>query len=127
MYPSGERRKRRARYANIRPAKTVPGWPPRCGTDVDLVIVRENTEGFYADRNMFSGSGEFMQTPEVALAVRKVNRAGSLRITEEAFVPAMRHRHKVTPVATGPGDGSVTAEDKEVRTWCEPAGDVPYK
>src|SRR3546814_94222 len=101
MYPSGERRKRRARYANIRPAKTVPGWPPRCGTDVDLVIVRENTEGFYADRNMFSGSGEFMPSPEVALAVRKVTRGGSLRIAEAAFELAMRRRKKVTSVHKG--------------------------
>src|SRR3546814_435582 len=45
LNPSGELRKRLDLYANIRPAKTVPGLPPRCGTDVDLVIVRENTEG----------------------------------------------------------------------------------
>ncbi|HEY9569015.1 MAG TPA: isocitrate/isopropylmalate family dehydrogenase, partial [Thalassobaculum sp.] len=101
LNPSGELRKRLDLYANIRPAKTVPGLPPRCGTDVDLVIVRENTEGFYADRNMFSGSGEFMPTPEVALAVRKVTRAGSLRIAEAAFDLAMRRRRKVTSVHKG--------------------------
>src|SRR5688500_948108 len=47
--PSGELRKRLDLYANIRPAKSRPGIPPKCGVPVDLVIVRENTEGFYAD------------------------------------------------------------------------------
>ena len=69
-------RKRLDLYANIRPAKTRAGIPPKCGVPVDLVIVRENTEGFYADRNMFVGSGEFMPTPDVALSVRKITREG---------------------------------------------------
>ena len=56
---------------------TRGGFPPRCGSPVDLVIVRENTEGFYADRSMFLGPGEFMPTPDLALAVRKITRAGS--------------------------------------------------
>ena len=68
LNPSGELRKRLDLYANIRPARSRGGFPPRCGTPVDLVIVRENTEGFYADRNMFMGSGEFMPTPDVALS-----------------------------------------------------------
>jgi 3-isopropylmalate dehydrogenase len=62
------------------------------------VIVRENTEGFYADRNMFLGLGEFMPTPDMALAVRKITRAGSTRIAEAAFALAMRRGRKVTAV-----------------------------
>src|SRR5215468_7286329 len=62
LNPSGELRRRLDLFANIRPARTRGGFPPRCGQPVDLVIVRENTEGFYADRSMFSGSGEFMPT-----------------------------------------------------------------
>ncbi|MCC6889513.1 MAG: isocitrate/isopropylmalate dehydrogenase family protein [Hyphomicrobiales bacterium] len=96
--PSGALRKRLDLYANIRPARTRPGIPPRCGVPVDLVIVRENTEGFYADRNMFAGSGEFMPTADVALSVRKVTRQGSIRIAEVAFELAMRRRRKVTAV-----------------------------
>ena len=38
---------------------------------MDLVIVREATEGFYPDRNMVAGSGEFMPTGDIALSVRK--------------------------------------------------------
>jgi len=57
LNPSGELRKRLDLYANIRPARSREGFPPRCGRPVDLVIVRENTEGFYADRSMFQGHG----------------------------------------------------------------------
>ncbi len=98
LNPSGELRKRLDLYANIRPARSRPGLPPRCGAPVDLVIVRENTEGFYADRNMHLGSGEFMPTPDVALAVRKITRQGATRIAEIAFALAMRRRRKVTNV-----------------------------
>ena len=98
LNPSGELRKRLDLYANIRPARSRPGFPPRCGTAVDLVIVRENTEGFYADRNMHQGSGEFMPTPDLALAVRKITRQGSTRIAETAFKLAMQRRKKVTAV-----------------------------
>jgi 3-isopropylmalate dehydrogenase len=98
LNPSGELRKRLDLYANIRPARSRPGFPPRCGVPVDLVIVRENTEGFYADRNMFAGSGEFMPTPDLALAVRKITREGSMRIVEAAFRLARQRRKKVTAV-----------------------------
>jgi isocitrate/isopropylmalate dehydrogenase len=98
LNPSGELRKRLDLFANIRPARTRGGFPPRCGSPVDLVIVRENTEGFYADRSMFLGSGEFMPTPDLALAVRKITRAGSTRIAEAAFAIAMRRRKQITAV-----------------------------
>jgi 3-isopropylmalate dehydrogenase len=98
LNPSGELRKRLDLFANIRPAKSRGGFPPRCGAPVDLVIVRENTEGFYADRSMFLGSGEFMPTPDLALAVRKITRAGSTRIAQAAFALAQRRRNKVTAV-----------------------------
>jgi 3-isopropylmalate dehydrogenase len=84
-------------YANIRPARTRAGVP-HIGGDMDLVIVRENTEGFYADRNMASGSGEFMPAPDMALAVRKVTARASSRIARAAFDLARRRRRKVTAV-----------------------------
>ncbi len=98
LNPSGELRKRLDLFANIRPARTRGGFPPRCGVPLDLVIVRENTEGFYADRSMFLGPGEFMPTPDIALAIRKITRAGSTRIAEAAFALAMRRGRKVTAV-----------------------------
>jgi isocitrate/isopropylmalate dehydrogenase len=98
LNPSGGLRKQLDLYANIRPARSRPGFPPRCGSEVDLVIVRENTEGFYADRSMYLGNGEFMPTPDLALAVRKITRVGSTRIAEAAFKLAMQRRKKVTAV-----------------------------
>lgn len=101
LNPSGELRKRLDLYGNIRPARSREGFPPRCGKAVDLVVVRENTEGFYADRNMYMGGGEFMPTPDVALAVRKLTRQGCMRIAETAFKLAMQRRKKVTVVHKG--------------------------
>jgi 3-isopropylmalate dehydrogenase len=98
LNPSGELRRRLDLYANIRPARSRGGFPPRCGTAVDLVIARENTEGFYADRSMFVGPGEFMPTADLALSVRKITRGGSTRIAQAAFALAMRRRRKVTAV-----------------------------
>jgi 3-isopropylmalate dehydrogenase len=98
LNPSGQLRKGLDLYANIRPARSRPGFPPRCGKPVDLVIVRENTEGFYADRSMHVGPGEFMPTPDLALAVRKITREGSTRIAEAAFKLALQRRRKVTSV-----------------------------
>lgn len=85
-------------YANIRPSKGIPGaFAPK----MDLVVVRENTEGFYADRNMFQGSGEFMPTADVALSMRKITREGSLRIARAAFELASTRRKYVTAVHKG--------------------------
>src|SRR5262245_18858209 len=98
LNPSGELRKRLDLYANIRPARTRGGFPARCGVPVDLVIVRENTEGFYADRSMHVGPGEFMPTPDLALSMRKITRSGSTRIAQSAFELAMGRRRKVTAV-----------------------------
>ncbi len=98
LNPSGELRKALDLYANIRPARSRAGFPPRCGKPVDLIIARENTEGFYADRSMFLGNGEFMPTSDLALSTRKITRAGSTRIVETAFRLAARRRKKVTAV-----------------------------
>lgn len=84
-------------YANIRPARTRPGLPHR-GTEMDLVIVRECTEGMYPDRNMAKGIGEFMPTEDVALSVRKITRPACRRIAVWAFDLARTRRRKVTAV-----------------------------
>ncbi len=84
-------------YANIRPAKTWRGVPATA-SNMDLIVVRENTEGFYADRNMAVGTGEFKPTDDVALAVRKITRHGSMRIARAAFELARRRRRHVTVV-----------------------------
>lgn len=85
-------------YANLRPTKSFPGLTPV--QDVDLLIVRENNEGFQPDRNMVAGSGEFMPTRDTALSVRVITRRGSERIAVAAFEAARRRggRKRVTAI-----------------------------
>ena len=97
LNPSGTIRKHFDLYANIRPAKAFEGGSAVVpGTD--LVIVRENTEGFYADRNTHAGTGEFMPTPDVAIAMGIITRRACERIARSAFELAQRRSKKVTIV-----------------------------
>jgi 3-isopropylmalate dehydrogenase len=84
-------------YANVRPARTREFLGLGC-KPMDLVIMREATEGFYPDRNMHKGIGEFMPTPDVALSVRKLTAQACDRIARQAFVLARKRRKKVTAV-----------------------------
>jgi 3-isopropylmalate dehydrogenase len=81
-------------YANVRPARSRAGL----GRPMDLVIMRECTEGFYPDRNMHQGSGEFMPIPGVALSVRKITAHACERIARRAFELARRRKKLVTAV-----------------------------
>ena len=87
-------------YANVRPARTRSFLPSNMkpGKTMDLVIMREATEGFYCDRNMFQGWGEMMPSPDMALSVRKITRHCSERIARRAFEWAMKRRKKVTAI-----------------------------
>ncbi len=99
LNPSGILRRELELYANIRPARSRAGTPRPVAAETDLVIVRENLEGFYADRNMASGSGEILVEPDVAIAMRKVTAKGSARIAEAAFALATsRPRKRVTTI-----------------------------
>jgi 3-isopropylmalate dehydrogenase len=97
LNPSGALRKHFDLFANIRPAKGVPG-SKAVAPDADLVIARENTEGFYADRNTYAGTGEFMPSPDVAIAMGVFTRPRVERIARVAFELARRRRRRVTIV-----------------------------
>lgn len=84
-------------YANVRPARSRE-FVPNKAPDMDLVIMREATEGFYPDRNMHRGVGEMMPDPDMALSVRKITRHSSMRICREAFKLAMRRNKKVAAI-----------------------------
>jgi isocitrate dehydrogenase (NAD+) len=78
-------------YANVRPAKSWRGVKTRYD-DVDIVIVRENTEGLYAGL-------EHYLTPkkDIAESLAVVTRNGSQRVIDYAFKYAQdNHRKKVT-------------------------------
>src|SRR5258706_636369 len=104
-------------FANIRPARTYPGLPAKLGL-FDLIVVRENTEGFYADRNMEQGNSELLVTPDVVVSMRRITRACCLRVARAAFELAQRRRRKVTAVHKANvlriGDGMFLACCREV-------------
>jgi isocitrate dehydrogenase (NAD+) len=89
-----ELRKRFDLYANVRPAKSFPNTRSRFPANVDLVTVRENTEGAYI------GEGQSLsEDGETALLTQKVTRRGSERIVRYAFELARKTgRRKVTVV-----------------------------
>ena len=78
-------------YANLRPVRSIPGLKTRY-ENVDLVIVRENTEDLYAGI-------EHMVGPDAAESIKIITRAASERIARFAFEYAVANgRHKVTAV-----------------------------
>lgn len=95
--PSGELRVRFELGANIRPCRSHPDLSI-LRKPMDLIIVRECTEGFYADRNMFAGVPEFMPDPDTALSVRKISARACRRVAHAAFRLAQGRRRKVTAV-----------------------------
>jgi 3-isopropylmalate dehydrogenase len=97
LNPSGTLRHYFDLYANIRPAHAYPGLSA-VSPKMDLVIVRENTEGFYTDRNMAWGVGEVLATPDVALTLGKITRRASERIARTAFTLARQRRGRVAMV-----------------------------
>jgi 3-isopropylmalate dehydrogenase len=95
--PSAFFRKGLDLFANIRPARTYEGLPSKVGA-FDLVVVRENTEGFYADRNMVQGNAEILVTKDVAISLRRITREACARIAAVAFELAMERRRHVSAV-----------------------------
>ena len=89
-----ELRKRFDLYANVRPAKSFPNTRSRFASGVDLITVRENTEGAYI------GEGQSLsEDGETAMLTQKITRRGSERIVRYAFELARKTgRKKVTVV-----------------------------
>jgi 3-isopropylmalate dehydrogenase len=91
-------------YAGVRPARSLPGIPlpladPRARS-IDLVLVRESTEGLFASR----GRG-VVEADREARDTMVITRAGSQRVHEFAFRLAERRRARGRP-------GEVTCVDK---------------
>jgi len=104
-------------FANIRPSRTYKGVKAVAG-EFDLIVVRENTEGFYADRNMESGGSEMQVTSDVVVSLRRITRKCCERIARSAFELAQTRRKKVTAVHKGNvlklGDGMFLDECRKV-------------
>lgn len=84
-------------FANVRPTRSFPDIG--ClHEDIDLVIVRENNEGFQPDRNMVMGSGEFRPTHDVTMSVRVITVEGSKKVARAAFEIAQSRKKRLTLV-----------------------------
>ncbi|GAB6087721.1 isocitrate/isopropylmalate dehydrogenase family protein [Alkaliphilus crotonatoxidans] len=78
-------------YANVRPVRSIPGLTSPF-QNVDLVIIRENSEDLYAGI-------EYMAADGVAQSIKIITEHASTRIGEYAFQYALKHgRKKVTAV-----------------------------
>ena len=84
-------------FANVRPTRSFAGIG--ClHDDIDLVIVRENNEGFQPDRNVVLGSGEFRPTHDVTISVRVITVEGSKKVARAAFEIARSRKKHLTLV-----------------------------
>ncbi|GJP31648.1 hypothetical protein CLOM_g14711 [Closterium sp. NIES-68] len=84
-------RKELGLFANVRPCKSIPGYRTRYD-DVDLVTIRENTEGEYSGL-------EHTVVKGVVESLKVITRAGSMRVAEYAFKYAREHgRERVTAI-----------------------------
>ena len=105
-------------FANYKPIKSYPGIPS-VHKDVDMLFLRETTEGFKVDGNMFAGYGEFQPTEEMAIGICITTRYKSRLIAEAAFKAAStRRRRKVSAVHKNTvyrmGDGLFAEECRKV-------------
>jgi isocitrate/isopropylmalate dehydrogenase len=96
--PVGRLRKELGLYAEACPIRSFAGvwclWET-----IDLIIVREITQGFLADRNLYKGHGEFMPDEDTVLSLRVLTRKASERIAGFAFDYASRLSRKKITVA----------------------------
>jgi len=75
-------------YANVRPVRTIQGVPSRY-ENVDLIVVRENTEDIYSGIEHYVGPGRM-----AAESIAVITRHGSERIVRYAFELARREKRK---------------------------------
>ena len=109
-------RQRFATYANLRPVHTLPGVPTRF-ENVDLVIVRENTEDLYKGI-------EYMLTDDIANGVKLITRPACEKICRFAFDYARKNgRKKVT--AVNKANIMKLTDGLFLRTFREVAEDYP--
>lgn len=87
-------RKKFELFANVKPVKSYANIPS-VHKDVDIVFVRETTEGMMSSSVVFAGSGEFQPNDEVAIGMRVVTRKGANRVAREAFEIARTRRRKI--------------------------------
>jgi 3-isopropylmalate dehydrogenase len=95
-------RKRFELYASVKPVKSYPNVKS-IHKDVDIVFLREVTEGMQSSDTVVAGTGEFRPNDEITIASRIITRKGSNRVARAAFeIARTRARRKVTAVHKEP-------------------------
>jgi len=95
-------RKRFDLFANVKPVKSYANLPS-VHKDVDIVFLRETTEGMQSGSTVVAGTGEFRPNDEISIGHRVVTRKGASRVAREAFeIARTRTRRKVTSVHKEP-------------------------
>jgi len=95
-------RKKFELFASVKPVKSYPNLPS-VHKDVDIVFLREVTEGMQSSSVVFAGSGEFRPNDDISIGMRVVTRKGANRVAREAFeIARTRSRKKVTSVHKEP-------------------------
>jgi len=95
-------RKKFELFASVKPVKSYPNLPS-LHKDVDIVFLREVTEGMQSGSVVFAGTGEFRPNDEVSIGMRVVTRKGANRVARAAFeIARTRPRKKVTAVHKEP-------------------------
>src|SRR5688572_5382171 len=95
-------RKKFELFASVKPVRSYPNLPS-IHKDVDIVFLREVTEGMQSGSVVFAGSGEFRPNDEISIGARVVTRKGANRVAREAFeIARTRSRRKVTAVHKEP-------------------------
>lgn len=94
--PVGLLRRRLDLFADVRPIHAREGrWALR--PDIDMIVIREITQGFLSDRNLSKGSGEWMSDENTAFSLRVITYDASRRIADYAFAYAEENgRKKIT-------------------------------
>ncbi|HUP94544.1 MAG TPA: isocitrate/isopropylmalate family dehydrogenase [Burkholderiales bacterium] len=95
-------RKRFELYASVKPVKSYANIKS-LHKDVDIVFLREVTEGMQSSDTVVAGAGEFRPNDDITVAYRVITRKGSNRVARAAFeIARTRKRRKVTAVHKEP-------------------------
>jgi 3-isopropylmalate dehydrogenase len=95
-------RKRFELFASVKPVRSYPNIPS-LHKNVDIVFLREVTEGMQSSDTVVAGTGEFRPNDEITIASRVITRRGSRRVAVAAFeIARTRKMKKVTAVHKEP-------------------------
>ena len=89
-------------FASIKPVKSYPNIKS-VHKNVDIVFLREVTEGMQSSDTVVAGNGEFRPNDEISIGTRVVTRKGANRVAREAFeIARLRPRKKVASIHKEP-------------------------